>query len=69
MKAASQSHPSRRQTLLTAAVFTAIGCSAPTMARAEACDDTLKSQFVPDADTHVLLVKPFKKGEIARRLS
>ena len=63
MKAASQSHPSRRRTLLTAAVFAAIGCSAPTMARAEACDDALKSQFVPDADTHVLLVKPFKKGE------
>ncbi|GCL63088.1 tannase/feruloyl esterase family alpha/beta hydrolase [Pseudaquabacterium pictum] len=28
-----------------------------------ACDDTMKSAFKPDADTQVLLVKPFKQGD------
>jgi feruloyl esterase len=27
------------------------------------CDDTLKIQFLPDANTHVLLVKAFKQGD------
>src|SRR5258706_8090273 len=36
---------------------------APAPAQALVCDDTLKTAFKPDANTSVILVKAFKKGD------
>ena len=51
--------------LSTAAVGT-VGASTgsdPGQAGALSCDDSLKTHFVPDADTRVVLVKSFSRGE------
>ena len=53
--------------LITSAVLAACGSddnnSSPSPAATLSCDDTMKTAFVPDANTKVLWVKAYKKGD------
>lgn len=65
--------PLRRRQLIISTILLSVallggcsggGSSAPApVTKLLACDDTMKTEFVPDTNTKVLLVKPFKKGD------
>ena len=48
---------------LVVAAFCGCIVSNPALAQPLACDDSIKTKFAPDAQTTVVLVKAFKKGE------
>ena len=59
--------------VLSAAALLLVACGGgddnpapPEAPKALACDDGLKTAFKPDANTSVVLVKPFRKGDELR---